>query len=480
MADFCAAESERPSRRSERLTEVSLRSAAGVAAKPGTATERGKESVTPAILTPMRNTAKFLALGALTLVLAAGLLASRALHAQAQGAAPAPARPLAPTGAQTPTIRVNTDLVSMDVIVRDSKGQFVADLKPSDFEVYEDGVKQEIVSFVLSHGGRIYNQKAPPAVASQEGVFLPASRPTTDASGRVFLIFIDDFNLDFRVTPKTRELLGKMLKSLIHEGDMFGIVTTGTSSITQQLTYDRQILESAISRITGNGLKPSEILNQSQWGSQGPIEVRHRTHLAFSVAYDLMKNLERVQNRRKAVIYLSSGYDFNPFQKTRFDQAVERLHTTAENLTFDPFQITQESQNALNEADLVNEIVTLTRAANRANAVIYTIDPRGLIAGQDVDEAINQTDYNDWVREQQTTLRELAEETGGFAIVNQNDFDKGLKRIDAETSDYYLIGFYSTNPDPTKRSRKLDVKVRDGLSVNHRSAYSLKPLQRPK
>jgi len=423
----------------------------------------------------MRNTAKFLVLWPLALLLAAGVIASRGLHAQAPTAAQAPV----PGSSQTPTVRVQTDLVSLDVIVRDNKGQFVADLKPGDFEVYEDGVKQEVVSFVLSHGGRTFNQKAPPAVASQEGVFLPQSRPTSDASGRIFIIFIDDLHLDFRVTPKTREILGKMLKNLIHEGDMFGIATTGKSSITQQLTYDRQILESAISRITGEALKASEILSQ-QNGSQGPLEVRHRASTAFSVAYDLMKNLERVQNKRKAVLYISSGYDFNPFVKTRFQQDVDKLHTTAEQLAYDPFQITQESQNALNEADLVNEEVTLINAAKRANAAIYTIDPRGLIAGQDVDEAIDQTDFNDWVRQSQTTLRELAEGTGGYAIVNQNDFDKGLRRIDSETSDYYLVGFYSSNPDPTKRNRKLEIKVRDGLTAMHRSAYSLRPVQRPK
>jgi len=134
----------------------------------------------------------------------------------------------------------------------------------------------------------------------------------------------------------------------------------------------------------------------------------------------------------------------------------------------------------LNQADLIAEEVTLINAAKRANAAIYTIDPRGLIAGQDVDETIDQTDFNDWVRQSQTTLRELAEGTGGFPIVNQNDFDKGLKRIDSETSDYYLVGFYSSNPDPTKRNRKIEVKTRDGLNVIHRSAYSLRPLRRPR
>jgi VWFA-related protein len=431
----------------------------------------------------MRKTAKFLVLGPMALVLAAGVIASRGLHAQA----PAPQAP-ASTTAQTPTVRVQTDLVSLDVIVRDGKGQFVPDLKPGDFDVYEDGVKQEIVSFVLSHGGRTYNQKAPPVVSAQEGVFLPQSKPTSDASGRIFIIFIDDLHLDFRVTPKTREILGKTLKSLIHEGDMFGIATTGKSSITQQLTYDRQILESAISRISGEAMKPSEIL-QSQFSSQGPMEVRHNASTTFSVAYDLMKNLEKVQNKRKAVIWISSGYDFNPFTRERLNRQADKLVSTGQaadqdaakqQIIFDPFEITDESQKALNEADLVAEEVTLIGAAKRANAAIYTIDPRGLIAGQDVDEAIDQTDFNDWVRQQHTTLREIAEGTGGIAIVNQNDFDKGLKRIDSETSDYYLVGFYSSNPDPTKRSRKIEVKVRDGLTAQARSSYQLRPVSRKK
>jgi hypothetical protein len=62
--------------------------------------------------------------------------------------------------------------------------------------------------------------------------------------------------------------------------------------------------------------------------------------------------------------------------------------------------------------------------------------------------------------------------------VNQNDFDKALKRIDSETSDYYVVGYYSNNPDPRKRNRAIDVKVtRPGLNVSHRTAYTLR--QRP-
>ena len=420
----------------------------------------------------MRTIASISVAAAFAWLVSAGPGVQAQAPAPAEAQRPAPAAPAPSSQTQQPTFRVTSDLVSTDVIVRDSKGQFISDLKASDFEVFEDGVKQDIVSFVLTHGGRTYNQMVARApVLAQEGVLLPQSRPTNDASGRVFILFIDDLHLDFRSTPRTRDILKRILKSLIHEGDMFGIVTTGTSSIEQQLTYDRQILEHAIDRITGGALKPSEI-RQALFSSQGPMEVRHRAHVAFETLNDLLKNLERIQNRRKAVIYLSSGYDFNPYEQTRFEDQVERLKTTAESLANDPFMITERSQRALNEADLIAELTYLT------NAVIYPIDPRGLIAGQDVDEEINYQDFLDNVRETQTTLRVLAEETGGHAIVNQNDFDKGLKRIDSETSDYYLVGFYSNNPDPLKRSRKLEVRVvgRNDADVQHRTEYSLRPV----
>jgi len=70
-------------------------------------------------------------------------------------------------------------------------------------------------------------------------------------------------------------------------------------------------------------------------------------------------------------------------------------------------------------------------------------------------------------------LRVLAENTGGIAVVNTNDFDKALKRIDNETSDYYVLGFYSKNPDPTKRTRKIEVKVnRSDINAWSRTSYS--------
>ncbi len=412
-------------------------------------------------------------------VLLAGLtgLAAPSSPPPQAGAAPTPAAtPAAPRQPpQQPTFRVSVDLVTTDAIVRDAKGQFVADLKKDDFEVFEDGIKQSVSSFVLVHGGRTFTLAEPPPPETQEGIVLPPSRPTNDAAGRIFIIFVDDLHLDFRNTGRIRDLFKKISKTLIHEGDMFGIVSTGPSSLAIDLTYDRGMLDDAVNRISGNGLKPSDII-QTPEGSQGPSEVRYREHVAFSTANDLMANLEKVHNRRKAIIWLSNGYDLNPFTISRYGEdptGVFRSPNAPD--PNDPSTQMKRQGQQFADADLARDLSELTRTANRANATIYSIDPRGLVAGADLDEQVDPTEWNDYLRKSQDSLRVIAEQTGGVAVVNQNDFDKALKRIDAETSDYYVLGYYSTNPDPLKRTRRIEVKVaRKDANVWSRTSYSLR------
>jgi VWFA-related protein len=421
--------------------------------------------------------------GAFALLLGAGVLAQGGSSAPAAGtvqqpaAPPKPAEPPKPAPAEQPTFRVAVDLVTTDVIVRDNKGQFIADLKAGDFDVFEDGVKQDIASLVLIHGGRAFNMQAPPPPPAQEGIILPTQRPTNDAAGRIFLIFVDDLHLDFRNTPRIRQLFTKISKNLVHDGDMFGIVSTGPSSLAVDLTYDRQVLDAAIQKISGNGLRPADILQGAET-QEGPSEVRYRAHVAFSTAYDLMRNMEKVHNRRKAVIYVSNGYDFNPFEKARRgeDMFGRTFGNNGEEDMSDPFAQHLRQGQQFADADLAREVAELTRAANRANATMYTIDPRGLVAGADIDEQIDPVEWSDHVRKTQDSLRVLADLTGGIAVVNQNDFDKALKRIDNETSDYYVLGYYSKNPDPLKRTRRIEVKTkRPDVQVWSRTSYSLRP-----
>jgi VWFA-related protein len=368
------------------------------------------------------------------------------------------------------------------VIVRDSKGQFVADLKKDDFDVFEDGVPQTVASIILVHGGRVNNLQLPPPPPPMEGIILPPARPTNDTSGRIFILLVDDLHLDFKNTAQVRALVKKIKGTLIHEGDMFGIVSTGTSSIAIDLTYDTKRIDEAVKKIMGGGLKPSEII-QGPEGQEGPTEVRYRAHVAFSTAADLLGQLEKVTNRRKALIYISNGYDFNPFEKSRMGEADSMfLNRDQQNQTDqngekvnyqdDPARRTG-SQFA--DADLARELAELTRQANRANTTVYTIDPRGLVGMPDLDENVDPVEFQNYLSNSISSLRVLAEQTGGTAIVNQNDFEKALKRIDAETSDYYMLGYYSTNLDPLQRIRSVDVKVKKtDVDVWSRKSYAVR------
>jgi VWFA-related protein len=412
------------------------------------------------------------------------------LAAALSAQAPAPAGSQAP---QNPNFRLQVDLVTTDVLVRDDKGNFVPDLKKDDFAVYEDGVLQDISSMTVVNGGRVTNALLPPPAPPPEGIILPPSRPRSDVSGRIFVFFVDDQHLQFHNTGRVRELFQKISKELLHEGDMFGIVSSGPSSISVQMTYDKNRLQDAIKKMTGNELKPQDIINGPS-GPGGPSEVRYRAHVAFSTVEETLKNLEQVHNRRKALVYVSDGYDFAPFQNARFglmdpsspfaqNELARSQNAEAKDNGTDPTRdvngVKQTEEFA--DADLARELWDLTRTANRANVTIYTMDPRGLVGPlSDLDENVDPQQWAEFIRKSQDSLRVLAEETGGIAVVNMNDFGKALRRIDAETSDYYVLGFYSTNPDSLRRNRRLEVKVRrPGVQLIFRKEYSIKPLPTP-
>jgi len=415
-----------------------------------------------------------------------GMVAVAGLSAQT------PAAPK-PESQEKPTFTVQIDLVTNDVVVRDEKGNFVSDLNKDEFEIYEDGIRQDITSITVVTGGRVFNKLAAPPLPPPEGIIMPAKRVVNDISGRIFVFFVDDLHLRFDHTPRVRSLFQRISKELVHEGDMFGIVSSGPSSLSIDMTYDKTRLDEAIKKITGDELKPADIINGPS-GAEGPTEVRYRAHVAFSTVNELLKNLESVHNRRKALVYVSDGYDFVPFSDARlglmdpnspFAQNDSRRMMNGDGSDGSTQSNTankemQKQPEEFADADLARELADLTRSANRANTTIYTIDPRGLVGMGDIGDNVDPQQWAEFVRKSQDSLRVLAEETGGIAVVNQNDFGKAIKRIDAETSDYYVLGYYSKNPDRMKRRRQVEVKVaRPGMSVWARKEHVLKPPPAP-
>ena len=166
---------------------------------------RGKVSYTGAIMKTARVTPWFLV----------GFLAVLSVFGDAARAQQAPAQqPALPADGPTPTFRTSVNLVSSDVIVRNRRGQFQADLTKDDFELYEDGIKQDLSSFVLVHGGRVYQTQTATVAPVREGIILPASRPVNDTAGRIIIFVVDDLHMEFRDTHRVRKLFRDMAKEL--------------------------------------------------------------------------------------------------------------------------------------------------------------------------------------------------------------------------------------------------------------------------
>ena len=400
------------------------------------------------------------------------VILAAAIWAGAPGIAQNPAPP------QQSTFRTNVTLVTTDVIPRDGNGRFVADLTKDNFTVLEDRQPQTIASFALVNGGRTFTTLTPPPAPAAEGIVLPGAprRGVADRSGRVLVIFVDDLHFEPEYSPHVRRLIQTIATTLVHDGDLVAIVSSGPSAIEIGPTYDRKAVASAASKVRGSGLTAAEIFKMLET-SQGPADVRSRAQIAFYTAYNMLASLEDVQNRRKAIVYISTGYDFDPFPEGRNSR--DRIMGGRFS---DPLRFLIDKENpyfslgsATADIDLYKFMRELTLAANRTSASIFTVDPRGLPGVVDAGQYIDQSEWRTFIQKTQSTLRFIAEETGGFAVVNDNDFETAFKRIDAETSDYYVIGYYSTNADPGKRVRELEVKVdRPNVTVSSRRAYSIK------
>jgi len=220
--------------------------------------------------------------------------------------------------AQQPTFRAGVTLVTTDVIPRNDRGMFVPDLLRENFTVLEDGQPQQIESFALVQGGRTFQLVTPPEQPAPDGLVLPApkSRAATATTGRVLLILVDDLHFEPELTPHVRKLIQTIVDTLLHDGDLVSVVSTGPSFIEIGPTYDRKLVSEAANKVRGSGYVPSEIFKMME-NSQGPGDIRARAQMAFYTAYGILAQLENVANRRKAVLYISTGYDFDPFAEGR-------------------------------------------------------------------------------------------------------------------------------------------------------------------
>ena len=184
-----------------------------------------------------------------------------------------------------------------------------------------------------------------------------------------------------------------MVGQLFHPGDMVAMFSTGPSSIEIPVSYDKRLLQEAISRVGGHGMSYRDIMDSLD-GAQGPQGLRYNAHVAFKTAYELIGNLERMGNRRKVLLLVSNGYDFDPFPggRTGTDQVFGGRYGTPDGRhgarrALPPARGAQHNHFA--DSDLAAEIAAVTGAANRVNAAVYTLDPRGVVGTTNLEQNVD-------------------------------------------------------------------------------------------
>lgn len=395
--------------------------------------------------------------------------------------------------AQTPTptpkpaaddddvVKISTTLIQLDVTVTDRKGNVVTDLKPEDFEIFENGEKQEISNF--SFVSNVKTETAAPAQIKNEKqtVPLPPAQLKPEQIRRTVALVVDDLSLSFQSVYYVRRALKKFVDEQMQAGDLVAIIRTGAGiGALQQFTADKRQLYAAIEKIRWNPQGAGNIgafapIQSSATEQDSAENSEDETESSASGETELNNLRESIfaTGTLGAVNYIVRGMQELPGRKSVM-------------LMSDGFKLFEKSESGFVESSRVlDSLRQLVDLANRSSVVIYTMDARGLqtlgiTAEDDVGglsaERIEQkiSDRRNQLSDTQEGLIYLARQTGGLSIVNNNDLSRGIERMLNDQS-YYLVGYQPDTEtfDPkTRRFNKLVVKVkRPNLTVRYRSGF---------
>ncbi len=375
---------------------------------------------------------------------------------------PAQNQPTAQGQARDFTFKVTSDLVLVNVVARDKKGNLITDLKREDFTLLEDNKPQKIASFDVENTEMASlpevvtasQTEGGPAQAAVEGAKPKAPAATISMKNRRLIVLFFDFSgMEEEEIVRAVESAQKYLDKQMTAADTVGIASFNTDLvINQDFTSDRALLQKALARFTatsGEGFESSQDSDTTgnAFAADDSDFNTFNTDRKLAALQSLMKGLARIE-QKKSIIYFSNGVSTNGL----------------------------ENQSQLRAT--VNEAV-------KANVAIYTMDVRGLQAlppGGDASTgsvrgvamyngrgAESQMDANFGSQE---TLTTLAADTGGKAFLDSNDFNKVFSKVQQDTSAYYVLSFRSANLLKDGRYRKLTVKVnRPDLKLEYRSGY---------
>jgi VWFA-related protein len=371
------------------------------------------------------------------------------------------ARPLATPQGPATTFKSSVEYVAVDARVLDASNTPIPGLTRQEFQIFEDGVAQELATFSAvdiplpepaSPEPLAKGVPASPKLLAEAGQ-TPAARVRPDTStnsqpgeaGRIYLILFDDLFITPNRTPAVRELMRRFIERNVGASDLVAVMNTGSSATFQNFTNDKALLMGAVERVFGEKAQSPTIQNLTSIDDRvslpgGPnatsvpigVGVTNDARLAQRGLIRLVFTMGAIEARSKAILFVSEGSPFETVQNTEGMAFFDDLRMTAE-------------------------------AARRSNVPIYPIDPCAQVASGEQAIEVGKIAVNDIpdpalqreLDESQRRLRALAADSGAFAIVGTNDFTRAFDRIVRQSSSYYALGYYPKNSRPDSKFRRI-------------------------
>jgi VWFA-related protein len=409
------------------------------------------------------------------------LLPSALIALLVSAAAPVAQGPTQGKQAPRPTFRTNTQIISVDVIVRDGSGAVVKGLTAGDFEITEDGKAQEIRSFTFAEiaehpkaidtvelladaGGRLAAEsKGQPAAAAPPSEEA-APRPMTSeelAGRRLIVLLFDISSMQPEDVQRAVDAATRYVDEKMSAADLVAVATvSSTLDVLSDFTADRTKVGGALAALgykEGTATPPPSAdtvaTDEQAAADETTTEATEMDMFNNDVRLRALKALAETLapiEQKKSILYFSAG-----MQRSGEDNQVEL-------------------RSAIN-------------AAVRAHVSIYPVDTRGLqavVPGGDATQASGRgsslfsgrgvSQQFSQLSASQDTLASLASDTGGKAFMDSNDFSGAFARVQRDMSAYYLLGYSTANLARDGRFRRIRVRVKrsiPGVRVEARSGY---------
>jgi len=409
-----------------------------------------------------------------------------------------------------PRFRAATNLVRVDVYATKG-GVAVQDLKADDFEISEDDAAQKIDSFehIVVRGGSPEGERIEP------GTVVAANELAADPRRRVFVLYLDVEHVNADGSHAIMEPLIDLISRIMGPDDLVAIMTPRMTP--SQMTFGRRtkVIEEGLRNNWTWGRRDTIVLDDRERmyaecfqplhdGNESPSELawelirRRRERMALESLQGLIRHMGAMREGRTAVIAVTPGWVMYGRNVGLLGQRNNMNNSIADPIpgtpppvvvgprgaltTKDPNRSDHDTTECVRDrmdlamVDHAKEFRDLFGEANRANVSFYPIDPRGLAA---VDASIGPEKPPSPIQDRanaaarQDSLRIIADNTDGVALLINNDLKTSLRRVADDLTSYYLLGYYSTNGTLDGKFRSIKVRSkRPGVTVRSRRGYN--------